>query len=93
MSISVNSNGEIQVDPVTGLSLQVFGKDALEEQAMSECRCEMNGNIADPNYGRDSLVWKLSQSNIDRVADIKRIVRKYYEPNSISAQDNIITVK
>jgi hypothetical protein len=93
MSISLNSNGEIQVDPLTGLSLQVYGQDALEQQAMSECRCEQPGNFADPNYGRDPLVWKLSQSNIDRVADIKRIVRKYYEPNSISVEDNIITVQ
>lgn len=92
MSISVNSNGEIQVDSITGLSIQVEGLQALEQQAMSECRCEMGQNFADPNYGRDSLVWKLSQSNIDRVADIKRIVRKYYEPNSISVQDNVITV-
>jgi hypothetical protein len=93
MSISLNSDGEIQVDPLTGLSIQVYGKTALEEQAMSECRCEMGGNFADPAYGRDPLVWKLSQSNIDRISDIKRIVRKYYEPNSISVSENIITVK
>jgi hypothetical protein len=93
MSLSLNSNGEIQVNSITGLSVQVSGQAALEEQAMSECRCEQGGNFADDTYGRDPLVWKLSQSNIDRVADVKRIIQKYYEPNSISAEDNIITVK
>jgi hypothetical protein len=93
MAIKLDADGNIVVNSTTGLSEQVNGQDILEQGAISECRCEMGGNIADPNYGRDSLVWKLSQSNIDRVADIKRIVRKYYEPNSISAQDNIITVK
>ncbi|MBN2401983.1 MAG: hypothetical protein JXN64_06265 [Spirochaetes bacterium] len=93
MSISLDPDGNIQVNPITGLSIQVSGQQALEEQAMSECRCEQNGNFADPTYGRDALVWKLSQSNIDRVADIKRIIQKYYEPNSISAENNTITVK
>ena len=92
MAIKLDTSGNIVVNETTGLSEQVSGKAALEQDAISECRCEAGGNFADPTYGRDSLVWKLSQSNIDKVADIKRIVRKYFEPNSISVQDNVITV-
>jgi hypothetical protein len=93
MAIKLDAGGNIVVNETTGLSVQVSGQASLEQDAMSECRCEMNGNFADSEYGRDSLVWKLSQSNIDRVADIKRIIQKYYEPNSITAEDNVITVK
>ena len=93
MAIKLDASGNIVVNSTTGLSEQVYGQDILEQGAISECRCEQPGNFADPNYGRDALVWKLSQSNIDRVADVKRIVRKYYEPNSISVQDNVITVQ
>ncbi|MDD5363623.1 MAG: hypothetical protein PHN88_15985, partial [Ignavibacteria bacterium] len=81
MAIKLDADGNIVINATTGLSEQVTGKESLECDAISECRCEMGGNFADPAYGRDALVWKLSQSNIDRVADIKRIVRKYYEPN------------
>lgn len=94
MAIKLDADGNIVVNETTGLSEQVSGQASLEQDAMSECRCEQNGNFADSTYGRDALVWKLSQSNIDRVADIKRIVQKYYEPNNITiTEDNIITVK
>lgn len=93
MAIKLDADGNIVVNEITGLSEQIYGQDILEQGAISECRCEMGQNFADLNYGRDPLTWKLSQSNIDRVADIKRIIRKYYEPNSISVQDNVITVQ
>ena len=93
MSLLLDSSGNIVINPVTGLSEQVTGQQALERDAMSECRCEQGGNFADASYGRDPLVWKLSQSNIDRVTDVKRIVRKYFEPNVISVQNGIITVQ
>ena len=88
MSISLDSNGDIVIDPNTGLSVQVSGLQALEEQAMSECRCEMQGNFADDQYGRNPLIWKLATSNNDKVADIKRIVQKYYQPQSISSSSD-----
>jgi hypothetical protein len=85
MSISLDGNGDILIDSITGLSIQVSGLQALEEQAMAECRCEEQSYFADSTYGRSALVWKLPTSNNDKVADIKRIVQKYYQPTSISA--------
>jgi hypothetical protein len=85
MSISLDGNGDINIDPVTGLSMQVTDLQSLEEQAMSECRCEEQGWFADDTYGRNPLVWKLPTTDNDKVADIKRIVTKYYQPSSISA--------
>ena len=88
MSISLDQNGDILIDSNTGLSIQVSGLRALEEQAMSECRCEQQGNFADDTYGRNPLVWKLTTSQNDKVADIKRIVQKYYQPQSISSSSD-----
>lgn len=84
MSIKLDGNGDIVLD-ANGLSVQITGMDALENQAMSECRCEQQGWFADDTYGRNPLVWKLPTTNNDKVADIKRIVTKYYTPQSISA--------
>ena len=85
MAIKVDANGDIVLDPVTGLSVQVSGIQSLEQDAMSECRCEQQSWFADDLYGRNPLVWKLQTSNSDKVADIKRIVTKYYQPQSISS--------
>jgi hypothetical protein len=92
MSFKLDSDGNILVNATTGLSEQVTGLASLEQDAMSECRCEQGGNFADSDYGRNVLVWKLSQSPSDRVADIKRIVTKYYNPYSITYDNGIITV-
>ena len=93
MALMLDSTGNIMVSSTTGLAEQVTGKQSLEQDAMSECRCEQGGNFTDSTYGRNPLVWKLSQSDTDRVADIKRIVEKYYAPNSISVENGIITVQ
>jgi len=85
MAIKLDGNGDIVLDPVTGLSVQVTGLESLEQDAMSECRCEQQGWFADLTYGRNPLVWKLPTTNSDKVVDIKRIVTKYYQPQSISS--------
>ena len=85
MAIQLNGDGDIILDPITGLSVQVSGIESLEQDAMSECRCEQQGWFADETYGRNPLVWKLPTTDNDKVADIKRIVTKYYQPQSISA--------
>lgn len=92
MAFKLDSDGNILVNAATGLSEQVTGLASLQQDAMSECRCEQGGNFADNTYGRNVLVWKLSQSPTDRVADIKRIVTKYYNPYSITYDNGIITV-
>ena len=86
--MSLDGNGDILIDTNTGLSIQVSGLQSLEEQAMSECRCEQQGWFADDTYGRNPLVWKLPTSQSDKVADIKRIVTKYYQPQSISSSSD-----
>jgi hypothetical protein len=85
MAMKLDGNGDIVLNEITGLSIQVTGIYSLEQDAMSECRCEMQGYFADDTYGRNPLCWKLPTSNSDKVADIKRIVTKYYQPNSISS--------
>ena len=88
MAIQLDGNGDIILDPRTGLSVQVSGLQSLEQDAMSECRCEQQGWFADDQYGRNPLVWKLPTSQNDKVADIKRIVQKYYQPQSISSSSD-----
>ena len=92
MAFQLDSDGNILIDTTTGLSKQVTGLASLQQDAVSECRCEQGGNFADSAYGRNPLVWKLSQSSADKVADIKRIVTKYYNPYSISCENGVITV-
>lgn len=92
MAFMLDSDGNIVVNAATGLSEQVTGQQSLEQDAMSECRCEQGGNFTDDTYGRNPLVWKLSQSPADRIADVKRIVTKYYNPYSITYENGVITV-
>lgn len=92
MALMLDSDGNIVIDGVTGLSKQVTGRQSLEQDAMSECRCEQGGNFTDDSYGRNPLVWKLSQSPADKIADVKRIVTKYYDPYSITYANGVITV-
>ena len=92
MAFMLDNDGNIVVDAVTGLVKQVADLQSLEQDAMSECRCEQGGNFADSSYGRNPLVWKLSQSSADKIADVKRIVSKYYNPYSITYENGVITV-
>lgn len=88
----LDGDGNMVVSADTGLAEQVTGLRSLEQDAMSECRCEQGGNFVDSSYGRNPLVWKLSQSSADKIADVKRIVSKYYDPYSITYENGIITV-
>lgn len=88
MGLALDDDGNILFDDATGLSLQREGQALLEQDARSECRCEQNTYFADQFYGRNPLVWKLSQVTNDRITDIKNIVTKYYEPQSIAPDGN-----
>lgn len=92
MSMKLDANGDIVVDSVTGKLQEVSDTEQLEQDAMSECRCEQQGWFADDEYGRNPIVWKLPTSNSDKVADIKRIVTKYYQPQTISVKNGIFIV-
>lgn len=83
MGLALDDDGNILFDGETGLSLQREGRALLEQDARSECRCEQYTYFVDQYFGRNPLVWKLSQVAGDHVADIKTIVTKYYEPYSI----------
>lgn len=87
MSLKLDSDGNIVVDD-NGVLVDVSGQALLEQNAKSELRCEMQGYFADDEYGRNSLVWKIATGQADRIADIKRIVTKYYQPQSISATND-----
>jgi len=88
MGFALDDNGRIMVDSSTGLAKQVYDFDLLEQDARSECRCEQQGWFADSDYGRNPLVWKLPTGQSDKIADIKRIVTKYYQPTTISPTDD-----
>ena len=47
MAFMLDSDGNIVVNATTGLSEQVTGQQSLEQDAMSECRCEQGGNFTD----------------------------------------------
>lgn len=83
MGLALDDDGTILFDAETGLSKQRTGQALLEQDARSECRCEQGTYFADAFYGRSPFAWKLSPRDSDRIADIKRIVTKYYEPSSI----------
>jgi hypothetical protein len=88
MAIQLDDDGNILIDPDTGLSIQISGLESLEQDARSECRCEQQGWFADSTFGRNPLVWKLPTSAADKLSDIKRIVTKYYNPSSITVQND-----
>jgi hypothetical protein len=88
MAFKLNDNGEIQFDETTGLSLQIYDYQSLEQDARSECRCVQNTYFADSAYGRNPLVWNLPTKHADRIADINRIVNKYVTPVSIEVDSN-----
>lgn len=84
MGLALDDDGTILFNDETGLSKQRYGQELLEQDARSECRCEQDTYFADVFYGRSPFAWKLSPLQSDRVADVKRIVTKYYEPASIT---------
>jgi hypothetical protein len=88
MAMKLDDNGEIQFDDTTGLSLQIYDYQSLEQDARSECRCVQNTYFADSTYGRNPLVWTLSQKVSDRIADINLIVNKYLSPQSIEVDSD-----
>lgn len=88
MGLALDDDGNILFNDETGLSLQRTGEKLLEQDARSECRCEQGTYFGDTFYGRNPLVWKLSQVTADHIADIKNIVLKYYEPQAIIPEAN-----
>lgn len=87
MAMRLDSDGNIVVDD-NGVLMQVTGQSLLEQNAMAELRSEQQQYFADDEYGRNPLCWKIATGQADRIADIKRIITKYYQPQSISATND-----
>lgn len=76
MSIALDENGDFKT--VGGKLTTVTGQAALNQNAMSETRCLQDTWPVDLTFGRNQLVWGLSQSPRDRIADLVRISSKYF---------------
>ena len=55
-----------------------------QQNFMSEVRCVQNTYAPDMTYGRNPIVWTISQSTNDRIDDLTRIGQKYLVVTSIT---------
>ena len=79
--IELDDNGNFTTD-ASG-HLQRTPSPAVQN-AKSELRCIQGSWDADQYFGRNQIVWTVSQSPNDRSADIYRIVQKYATVMSVS---------
>lgn len=65
-----------------------------EQQAYkAECRCTQGTYAVDPLYGRNPIVWSISQSVNDRISDLYRIGYKYLSVNSIVYANGVYKIQ
>lgn len=74
MAIKIDDNGDFVTDD-NGLLVSIDSPNA--QSAKAEMRCQQNSWFLNPNYGRNFLVWTISQSTSDRAVDLTRIAKKY----------------
>jgi len=72
--IQIDDNGNFTTD--ANNHLQTTRTPAVQN-AKSELRCIQGSWDADPYFGRNQLIWTISQSTQDRALDINRIITKY----------------
>jgi hypothetical protein len=72
--IGVDLKGDFIVDGFGHLQLAA---NPTWQTIAAECRCEQQTYFADLNFGRNPLIWKLSNEPKDRVSDLTRIGNKY----------------
>ncbi len=72
--IALDNNGNFVVN--TAGRLTTTGTPGVQ-CAKGETRCIQGSWEADPYFGRNELVWTISQSVQDRSADLNRIASKY----------------
>lgn len=70
----------------------VDGRYALIQNYKSDVRCEQNTFGPAPDFGRNPLVWKLSQSKKDRIADLTRIGTKYLSVKAVTENNGRYTI-
>lgn len=72
--IAIDDNGNFEVNGSGGLKTT---STPGPQCAKAETRCLQGTWTAQPFFGRNSLVWSISQSTQDRSADLNRIASKY----------------
>lgn len=72
--IALDDNGNFAVDADGHLTTT---DNPPVQSAKSECRCIQGSWTADPAFGRNQIIWTISQSVQDRSLDINRVVSKY----------------
>jgi len=93
MALKLDDDGNIVVNPVTGVTESITGKFLLWQNALCELRCEQGQYFADENYGRSPLVWKLPSGDIDKIEDVKQVVEKHVPVKSISIQNGRMLIE
>jgi len=79
--IALDDNGNFLVDGSGNLTTTSIGPI---QNAKSELRCQQGTWAADPTFGRNELIWTISQSVQDRSLDIYRIISKYVNVQDVS---------
>lgn len=79
--IALDDNGNFVTDGAGHLTVTAT---PLIQCAKSELRCQQGEWISDFFFGRNVLVWGISQSTHDRAVDINRIVSKYVAVISVT---------
>lgn len=79
--IALTNNGDFAVDE-TGHLTTTSTPD--KQNFMSEVRCLQGTYEPQPDFGRNPLVWGLSQSPKDRIDDLVRISKKYVSVQAIT---------
>jgi len=78
--IEIDDNGNFVVDD-NGL-LKTTSRPNTQS-AKAEMRCQQGSWFLDPTFGRNLLVWTISQSPRDRSMDLSRIAQKYVTVGSV----------
>lgn len=84
--VKLSDDGNIETNQ-DGSIATISDADAPVQFAKAECRCEQGTWFANAFFGRNPLFWKLSQSETDRIVDLKRICGQYRTVISITFTD------
>lgn len=79
--IALDDNGNFVVDALNHLTST---RTPNVQCAKSELRCQQGSWFINPYFGRNQLVWTISQSTADRSLDITRIIQKYANPIAVT---------
>ena len=79
--IAIDDNGNFEIDSSNHLKA---AKNPPAQNLKAEVRCIQDTWTPDPTFGRNTLLWTLSQSVGDRCSDLIRIGQKYMTVNSVS---------